>query len=199
MTNKRPLASIVCTVLLVLLVALPVSSWVMLAMGMPVNNVLCAEGYRWLWLHTYECLAPSYILPVLALVVLAGCVLASGIVTAVRRTHRTVNEKMGLTAATTIFIVLFAGFMVPVFRVDSAMRSVTGHLFPSPWFSSVPYLLCVITFLSMLSYCLLARRERFHIIVGMLLSEGLQRFGLWLINISLLNFLVEIGKYIFAS
>lgn len=198
MTSKFSLSSVVCTILLFMVVVLPVSSWVMQALGMPVHNLLCGEGYRWLCLHSFELFAPSYILPIFALIISVGCIQSSGILLTLQRSHRTVNEKLGLIAASTISLVLFLGFMVPVFRVDSAMRSVTGQLFPSPWFNCAPYAISAIAFLAMLGYCVLARKERFHFLVGQLLSHGISCYGLWLVNISLFNLLMEMGRYVFT-
>lgn len=193
---NRRLSSAFCTLLLLLLVLVPVASWVLGALDMPIHNVLCAEGYRWVWLHATDCLAPPYIIPVIALFVMLGSVRASGLLNVLRRKRRTVNEKLGLLASSVTFALLFSAFLVPVFKVESAMRSVTGHLFPSPWFSCAPYTLSTIVFITMMTYAVLAKKESFYLLVGQLLSAGVSRYGLWIINLSLLNFLIEIIKYI---
>jgi len=182
--------------LLALLVLVSIASWVMLAMGMSVHNILCAEGYRWVWMHAKDYLAPSYLVPVLAMVISVGCLQSCGIYEVLLRKRRTVNEKLGLIAASVVFMLLMLWFMVPVFNVNSAMRSVTGQLFPSPWFACAPYLLSGIIFLSVLSFSLFVNKERFYLQVGRLLSAGISRYALWLVNLSLLNFLIEITKYI---
>lgn|GEM_PF-6661477 len=198
MTNKT-LASACCTLLLGLLILVPIASWVMLALGMSVHNILCAEGYRWVWMHADECLAPAYLVPVIALVIAWGCVQCSGVLNVLFSRYRTVNERLGLTSFLVVFLLLFLWFLVPVFRVDSAMRSVTGLLFPSPWFSCAPYLLSGIMFLASFSFMLFTSKERFPLLIGRLLSSGISRYALWLINLSLLNFLIEIIKYVFHA
>ncbi len=197
--NRRWLSSVLCTVLLGMLVVVPVASWVMDALSMPVNNVLCAEGFRWLALHALEFLTPSYIAPVIALVIAWGCVESSGFVGLLRRGRRTVNENLGVITASTVFVLLFLVFLVPIFNVHSAMRSVTGQLFPSPWFICAPLTLSVIVFLSMLSFCLFARKESIWRLTGFLLSAGISRHIMWIIDLSILNLLIEIVRYVGMS
>lgn len=192
---NKTIASLLCTLLLSLLLIAVIASWVMAVMGMEVHNVLSPEGYRWICLHALECLTPPYLAPCIALVISVGCLHYSGVVSMMRRKRRTVNENLGLIAGTTAFLVLSCPIIVPVFKINSALRSVTGQLIPSPWFHSLPFSLSLIVFLSTLCYCLFARKERFYRTVGSLVSTGVSRYALWLVDLSLLNFLIEIVKY----
>lgn len=194
---NRLLSSVVCAILLCLIVIIPIMSWVMLAIGMDVNNVLNAEGYRWIWIHIDSLLAPSYLVPIIAFFIMVGSVKASGIIQVILRNHRTVNEKLGIIAASAVFGLLFMALLVPVFNVHSAMRSVTGQLFPSPWFSCSPYAISAIVFLAMLTFALFAKKDRFYHVIGDLLSEGISCYALWLVDISLANFIFEIIKFIY--
>lgn len=169
----------------------------MQALSFPVHNVLCAEGYRWIWLNAGRLLLPSYMSPLLAVIISIGCLQFSGMKHVLRSKRRTVDERLGFTLSLIVFALLFTAFLVPVFRVESAMRSVTGHLFPSPWFECMPYTLSAIIFLTTYSYCLVTRKESFYHIAGMLLHSGISRYALWLVNFSLLNLVYEISDYAF--
>ena len=195
MTNRR-LSSLFTTVLLCLLLFVPVCSWILVAMGLEVHSILCAEGFRWLCMNVMQMLAPSWLLPILAFTVGLGCIQSSGIVGIWRRERKTVGERIGFIAFTSVLLILLAAFLVPVFKSDSELRSVTGHLFPSPWLTGAPFALSVIVFLSSLSFCLFARKEPFVRLTAQLLSAGFSRQAGWLVNLSLLNLLIELIRYI---
>lgn len=195
----KRLSSAISLLLLVLLFLVPIFSWVAAAMGLPVQNLLCAEGFRWLSLHALEHLTPPILGPVIAGVIALGSLDASGILDAYRRSHRTANERIGHIAALVTFGILLAAFLVPVFKSGSELRSITGHLYPSPWFTSIPFALSIIIFLSTLCYGLFARHEHPLRLPGTLLSRGVTRHALWLIDVSLLSLLIQIIGYIFQD
>lgn len=192
---KRP-SSLISSLLLALLLIVPILSWVVAAMGLPVQNVLCADGFRWLSLHALECLTPPILGPFIAGVIALGCIEGCGILAALRRSHRTVNERIGHVAATSVFIIFLLAFLVPVFKSNSELRSITGQLYPSPWFTSIPFALSLIVFFSTLCYGLIARHESRLRLPGILLSRGISRHAIWLVNLSMLNLLVELLRYI---
>lgn len=165
-------------------------------MDLPVQNILCADGFRWLSLHALECLTPPILGPVIALVIALGGIDACGISSALRRSHRTVNERIAIVASGVFFSILLMAFLVPVFKSDSELRSITGQLYPSPWFTSIPFALSLILFLSTLCYGLFARHESPLRLPGILLSRGVSRHAPWLIDISLLSLLIHIIGYI---
>lgn len=197
MTNK-PFSAILCTLLIALLLLSAITSWVMAAMGVEVQNLLCAEGYRWICLHALELLTPKHLGSFIACFIILGYVESTGVINVIRRKHRTVNEKLGLTVSFILFFILLSPVIVPVLKVNSALRSVTGQLYPSPWATGLPFTLSLILFFTSLCFCLFVHKENFFTMVGRLLSTGISRYALWLIDLSLLNLLVETVKYILS-
>lgn len=194
--NKR-VADILCISLLLLLLSVPILSWVLAALNLPVQSLLTAEGFRWVCMHSLECLVPSYMPAVFAFILSIGFISESGITK--QFTHPvSFNEKLGLIAAFVIAMLLVAPVLVPIFNAHSALRGVTGTLVPSPWFTGLPFTLSLVCFFSMLGYSMFASKERFIPIVSRLLRGGLSRNGLWLINVSMFSFLYEMIVFIFS-
>lgn len=192
----KRLSSAFCFLLLALLLLVPILSWVAAAMDLSVQNLLCAEGFRWLSLHALECLTPPVLAPIIAGFIALGCIEGCGIVGIMRRSHRTVNERIAVIASAIVFGILFMAFLVPAFKSNSELRSVTGQLYPSPWFTSIPFVLTLIIFLSSLSFGLFARHESPFRLPGILLSRGVSRYALCLIDLSLLSLLIQIIGYV---
>lgn len=190
------IASIISAILLVLLLLLPVCSWVWGAMGFAVQNMICAEGFRWICMHARELLLPQWLAYAFAFFIGLGCIQFSGIISALQR-RRTVNEKLGIICATSVFLILFSPVVVPIFKVSSALRGVTGTLYPSPWFAGLPFALSIIIFFSMVSYSLFAHKKRPYHVVADLLSAGISHYAIWLVNLSMINLLMGMINYIF--
>lgn len=196
---RNTLPSVLCTLILCSLLLVSIASWVMAVLGMDVCNVLSPEGYRWVCLHVMSSLMPAYLSPLIALVVIVGCIEHSRIVKVLLKDQHTVNEKLGLITAFVAFFILSSPVVVPVFKVKSALRSVTGQLLPSPWFYSMPFALSLIVFLSTLFFCLFAYKDNFFRLVGSLLSAGISRYAIWLVDFSLFSLLVDIIRYVTIS
>lgn len=192
---NRPISAFVCTLLIALLILYAIASWVMAAIGFEVQNLLCPEGYRWICLHALEALMPKYLASVVAFIVIVGYIEESRIAEVLYRKHRTVNEKVGITVSVILFFILSSPIVVPIVKVNSALRSITGQLYPSPWAAGLPFTLSIVLFFTVLCFCLFSRKDNFFIIIGKLLSTGISRHALWIVDLSLLNLLIEIVKY----
>lgn len=178
MTDRR-LSSAVGYLLLLLTVVLVVGAWVASALDMEVQNVLSAEGLRWLFVHSLD--DAAHLLPACLLLLLAvGGVGESGLWADLLRPSSSQRRRAGLVSGL-LLLLLVALFLMAVCLPASPLLSLKGQLWPSPFLRGlVPVLGFCLVGLCALHAWLSGRMAR-AIDLFPFLSRALGRHLAWLI------------------
>ncbi|MDE6159931.1 MAG: hypothetical protein K2F69_07625 [Bacteroidaceae bacterium] len=160
---------------IVLALLLALLSCIAFIMGLPVNNLLSAEGFRWLLVHGVQDGAFRY----LPAAVLAA--IALGTVPLRRTRHSTF--QLFLRYALLLGFWIFMGLWK-----NSPLRGISGGLWPSPLSHSWFAILC----LSLTAVNLSFAWNR----VGQALADGIRRYALALSAFLVLAFLYNELNYI---
>lgn len=169
MTNRFFQISLILAVLVALL------SCILSIVGLPVNNLLSAEGLRWLLVHGIQDGAFRYLPPVVLAVIALGTI------------------PMGRARVSTFqlilrYALLLAFWVFMAWWKDSPLRGISGALWPSPLSHSWFAIIC----LSLTAVNLSFVWNR----VGQALADGLRKYALALVAFLVLAFLYNEIMYI---
>lgn len=173
MRNRRTIVAGVAVALAVAEVALILFSWIWSA-AFPsdaVRSLLSGEGLRWFFGHFSDALASSLLVDILLLGMAYGCLHRCGVLHygGTYRERRALLMGGGLLAGAVVVILLL------VVSPHAVLLSATGHLFPSPFASSLlPVLAFAVTTSSVL-YGAVMERFRSVSLVYEALLDGLRR------------------------
>ncbi|MCF0198167.1 MAG: hypothetical protein HUK02_02440 [Bacteroidaceae bacterium] len=132
----------------------PILSWLLYALGLPVNNLLSDEGVRWLLLHGGDVYDGGLMVELLLLALAAGL--------------------MRVNARLVVSLVVIGGFLIGLALIPgSPLVSVTGSLWPSPVSHAAPALFAI----SVIAVCLVMD----HRMIERRLTVLFSRLGFWLI------------------
>lgn len=169
MTDRFFQVSLILAVLVALL------SCILSIIGLPVNNMLSAEGLRWLLVHGVQDGAFRYLPSVVLAIVALG--------TIPLRHTRVSTFRLILRYA-----LLLAFWVFMVWWKDSPLRGISGGLWPSPLSHSWFAVLC----LSLTAVNLSFAWNR----VGQALADGVRKYALALVAFLVLAFLYNEITYV---
>ena len=172
-------------------VALPFFSWILSAVGQPVNSILSDDGLRWLFIHMPELFANYYVIVVVVAISAYACLeyVGWGEAASVRRTPLLVCLALALFIDV---LLLFAAF-----HPQSPLVSLTGSLNPSPFLHGLPFILCFGLMLVAYVYGVLTHRISTFSTFKSFLSSGFVRYGALMVLSMLLSFIFHCFCYIF--
>ncbi len=154
---------------------LAVASWLFSALGYPVSNLLSDEGLRWSLRYGFSALPVEY----LATLIMA-CI-AVGVLP--KWQDKAALRKMTVWLAL-LWIVTLAFAAWP----SSPLRGVSGGLYPSPFVSALPTLVC----LSVIVVCVAMNIRS----AGDMLVYGIRKYAVIIFFYLLLSFLLSEIRYV---
>lgn len=126
--------------LCVLEVALVLASW-MLSVLLPdsgIRSMLDGEGIRWFFGGFVNMLAGPVLVWILLLSIAVGCFYASGLACVFRSGYSLrYRERIALTLVGILLLVYAGAFGLLAFIPHAVLLSASGHIFPSPFSSSI--------------------------------------------------------------
>lgn len=150
----------------------PSMSWLLSALGFPVNSLLSDEGWLWLFqsgIHTFFSYPVSLVFSV---IITFGCYQYAGLRL----------RKLSLSALFLLFLFTLV-FLFPVViaavHPRSPLVSLTGTLFPSPWLYGLPFVLCLESIVLLFGYCIFAHRNFNFSHIGSFMMYGITNYGVW--------------------
>lgn len=169
MTNRFFQIALILTVLVALL------SCIASIVGLPVNNILSAEGLRWLLVHGVQDGAFRYLPEVVLAILALGTI-------PLRRT------RVSTFLLFLRYALLLAFWVFMAWWKDSPLRGISGGLWPSPLSHSWFAILC----LSLTAVNVSFAWNR----VGQALADGVRRYAMVLVAFLVLAFLYNEITYI---
>jgi len=190
----KRIAEILCLVELLLLILFPIGAWVASMLGADIVNLVSEEALRWLFQHGPEELISVHLALLILFIAAVGAVQECGIITVMRHhEHRYQRRALRVSLGCFLFITLL--LLTPVVMRQSALLSVTGSLIPSPWLYGFPLAMCVNVIVSSILFAAFNRTLHGIFSITHLLSAGISRYGLLVVDFMMASLLVAIIKY----
>ena len=191
MTENRFLSYLIL-LLIVVSFMLPVSSWMLSALGFDCRSLLSEEGWRWLFYNVPLVFVNKWSVLCLSIIIALGSVIRSGILYP--------KKKKDFNALYLVLIVM--AFLVTVLLISalhphSPLLSITGEIKNSPYIQGLPTVViwCVI-FLSSL-YAVQSQRIKTIEDFSDLFTYGIRRFSSIIVIAIFLSFIISCLTYIF--
>jgi aminobenzoyl-glutamate transport protein len=191
MKTKPSILGILLSTAVIVVVALPFVSWILSAVGQPVNSLLSDDGLRWFFIHLPEQFVNYYVIVAISVIwAFAGLEYVHwGDTESVRRAPLVVCLVLALFMDV---LLLFAAF-----HPHSPLISLTGSLYPSPFLHGLPFVLCFGLMLVAYVYGVLTRRITSLSAFKSFLSYGYERYGGLMVLSMLLSLIFHCYLYIF--
>ncbi len=183
------LVTLILLLLTAALLLLPLVSWIASLAGTDVRNLLSGEGLRWMFLHGGS-LPFGYLTSLTIITVIT--IGAYSYVGLPEARYTTTSFRLTLLLATLFDILL----LLALFHPRSPLISLTGRLFPSPFFYGFPFALCIGLLLTSLFYGILARRLTTASALVTFMTTGLQRYPRIIILVMIATALYHTLQYI---
>ena len=177
-------------------------SWLGSAVGMPWGNLMSVEGIRWYSSHMQDILCTPALAYVIPLIVLVGAVERSGVWEMLRdgfsanRFHLTYRQRRALGFSIGLFLFFMVAVFLSVVGPVPVLLSVTGQVYPSPFFialyQSVPMGL---TF-SLMAYASLCGHLRGWRECLSVLYWGVGRHAVWIFITVMAVWLFKVSAYV---
>lgn len=177
-------------VLSIVAVTLPFISWILSALGLPVDNMLSDDGLRWFFLHMPEPFMNYYVV----LFILSLSALAS--LQYVRFGEEERSSRVSLTVCFVLAFLIDALLLLAALHPRSPLISLTGRLFPSPLLHGLPFVLCFGIILVAFVWGLLTRQLTSLTTYRLFLSEGFRRYGSLMVAAMLVSFICYCVRYV---
>ncbi|MCR5819573.1 MAG: AbgT family transporter [Bacteroidaceae bacterium] len=191
--------SLFCSMLLLIL-----GSWVLSMVGVSVNNIISSEGLRWFFRQRFVPLETQVISVVLLIMICLGAITDSGLwkdlCLLVNRNQRPLNmrQRRALFAVLVLLIFSIFAFIFLIMSPSAILLSVTGHLWPSPFFDGIIRGFVInILFLSIV-YGISSGHMRTFSQTLSLLYIGIIKFAPWIIVTLLSLSLYSLCLYVFS-
>ncbi len=191
MKNKWSPVGFLLALALLVAMALPFVSWILSAIGQPVDSLLSDDGLRWLFIHLPEPLANYYVL----LGVCAFSALAA--LEYVRWGQATPPQRSALLVSLSLALLIDILLLLAAFHPRSPLISLTGSLCPSPFLHGLPFVLCFGLMLVAYVYGALTRQITGLVSLSEFLCAGFHRYGAWMVLLMILSFDVYCLRYVF--
>lgn len=194
MTSNR-LAYIILHLLLVAILLTPLISWVLSMLGLPCNNLLTDDGFRWFFLRSTSMLMPWWMFHLLSFLVALGCVQYSHLPQ--YRWHRhTIRQQQGFHTAMLVLSLLVILMLWLVLWPGSPLLSITGGLKHSPFIHGLPIMLALTVILTSLTYGFVSGVLRQWESIPLSLSYGLRQHATWIVDAIFLSLLIQLLGYV---
>lgn len=188
---------------LLLIVLVAVASWLLSALGYSDQNLLSAQGLRWLFSHPVPEWESTMLLWALWLFTALGCTRLSGLSGEIwnwitgqgkqsTRRQRYALRLAGLATACGIVFLLHCA-LAP----SSPLLGVTGKLWPSPYLDGLLPCICLITIIVSLIFARASQRYISWVDTIGLLERSLARYTPWAVLLFVSGYLLNICNYVF--
>lgn len=137
-----------CLAFLCLDVVLSLGTWIYVSL-FPVENIhslLSAEAVRWLFRHGVRRMASPYFVWIILAGAAWGCTIKSGLWDVLSRRTRPLlfRESAALKVCVFVLLSIVACLLLLTCIPHAILLSATGHLYPSPYVSSIFPLTCLL-------------------------------------------------------
>jgi aminobenzoyl-glutamate transport protein len=190
MKTKRPLVGLLLAVTLLVAIALPFVSWILSALGQPVGSLLSDDGLRWLFIHLPDPFFNYWVLVALC----AFSSLASLQYVRWGQSESPQHSALMVSFALALFIDIL--LLLAAFHSRSPLISLSGRLYPSPFFHGLPFVVCFGLMLVAYVYGVLTHRITNLSSFSDFLSSGFRLYGDWMVLVMLLSFIFHCLRYI---
>ena len=174
----------------VVAVSLPFFSWILAALGLPVDNMLSDDGLRWFFLHMPEPIMNYYVMVIILSLSALGCMQY------VRFGEEDRSSRLNLAVCFGLAFLIDVLLLLAAFHPRSPLISLTGRLVPSPLLHGLPFILCIGIILVAFVWGLLTRQLTSHTSYRQFLSEGFRRYGSLMVAAMLVSFIWYCIRYV---
>ena len=178
------------------------ASWLGNAAGMPWGNLMSVEGIRWYCAHIPSILCTPVLAYVVPLIVLAGAVERSGVGEMLRSRfssghfHLTYRQRRALGFSFGFFLLVMVAVILSVKGPMPVLLSVTGRVYPSPFFNALYQSVPMGLTFAMMAYASLCGHLRgWHECLSVL-YWGVRRHAVWLFITVLSVWLFKVSAYV---
>lgn len=208
----KRLLNYICVIELLLFIAIPLIVWIAAVLGAEVNNLVSEEALRWFFRQATDMLLTNHLALLILFLTAVGATSESGLLNHLWlfiKSHATLDkEKRKLFSSqipphrkafqysVVLFVILHFIQLSPALFRTPTLLSISGHLLPSsPWLSGFPLTLTVIFFLTSLCYATASNRISSVDDVSALLTAGMSRYTILIVDIIMGGLLYHIIKY----
>lgn len=195
-TLLKRLANYICLAELLLLLVIPMATWIASVLGTPVANLFTEEALRWVFRESASLFISKPFAFLLLILILLGTLSTSGILLEFRaRCHRkALYATLCFLGAYLLLLVL------PILLNYNPLLSIKGTLFPSsPWLSGFPFFLSGGLITANVLYAVLAHRIRSVGQIPHMLAWGFAQHAVWIIVCMLGQLLLRMFSYCFSN
>lgn len=191
MKTKTSILDILLPAAVLMVVALPFVSWILSALGQPVNSLLSDDGLRWFFIHLPGQFINYYVTVAISVISAFASLeyVHWGSTESVRRTP--------LVICLVLALVMDILLLLAAFHPHSPLISLTGSLYPSPFLHGLPFVVCFGLMLVAYVYGVLTRRITSLSSFRHFLGYGYERYGALMVLSMLLSFIFHCSRYVF--
>ncbi len=171
-------------------------------LGLPVRNLLTAEGIRWYCLDMRELYNPVSLSVLMPVILAIGALERSGLYALMKGGINggiksfTYRQRTALFSAFVFFLVALVGLILLIFGPHPVLLSVTGYLWTSPFLPGALSVIPWIVILSSLIYAFMSRHLRGRGEWVSVIYWGVLRYGAWVVVILLGASLYRVWCYV---
>ncbi len=202
----KRLANWLCVIELMLFALVPLLTWSVSVLGGDVRNLVSEEALRWLFSHGSQMLASSHLALLILFLTAVGVMQESGLALHLRawfiryvvgrKAQPVPSHVRAFAMSTSLFLLLLLWLCWPAITRSDAFLSVSGTIFPtSPWLAAFPLVVCLDGIVASILYASSTGRVASVSHLAHLLSQGFERYGIWMWDVMLGGLLYHIIKY----